>query len=122
METYIFYCMILVYKLSPFFGEIEKKIHWKGKTDEAKSVHEAHWLMMQIITLKRRLEERFESILFEISWFFHKLFIILFHPLENFYLWESGKVYGASSSFSKIVDSAPFFELFDYERTFNWVW
>ena len=77
---------------------------------------------MQIITLKRRLEERFESILFEISWFFHKLFIILFHPLENFYLWESGKVYGASSSFSKIIDSAPFFELFDYERTFNWVW
>ena len=76
---------------------------------------------MQIITLKRRLEERFESILFEISWFFHKLLITLFHPLENFYLWESEKVYGASSSFSKIVDPAPFFELFDYERTFNWV-
>ena len=71
METYIFYCMILVYKLPPFFGEIEKKIYWKGKTDEAKSVHEAHWLVMQIITLKQRLEERFESILFGISWFFH---------------------------------------------------
>ena len=36
-----FYCMILVEKLAPFFGEIKrKKIHLKGKSDVAKSVHE----------------------------------------------------------------------------------
>ena len=92
-----------MYKLPPFFGEIKKKIYRKGKTDVAKSVHEARWSMMQIITLKRRLKERFESMSFEISWFFHKLYIILFHLLENFFFWESGKVYGASSSFSELL-------------------
>ena len=65
--------------------------------------------MMQTITLKRRLEERFELISFEISWFFHNLYITLFHPLENFYLWDSGKVYGASSSFLvKLLTLLPF--------------
>ena len=38
METYILYCMILVYKLAPFFGEIKKKDSSKGEI--AKSVHE----------------------------------------------------------------------------------
>ena len=70
--------------------------------------------MMQIITLKRRLGERFESESFKIPWFFHKLYITLSHPLETFHLWESGKVSGAPSSFSKIIDPAPFFVLFGY--------
>ena len=40
METYIFYCMILVYKLALFEEIKRKKIHRKGKSDVAKSVHE----------------------------------------------------------------------------------
>ena len=54
------------------------------------------------MTLKARLTERFESISSKIASFFHKLYIKLFHTLENFYL---------SSFFFKYCFTNPWFQL-----------
>ena len=53
--TFNFYCIILVYKLPPLNWR-EKKELSKGEIDRAKSIHEAHSLMTQIITLKAQLK------------------------------------------------------------------
>ena len=54
------------------------------------------------MTLKARLTERFESISSKIASFFHKLYIKLFHTLENFYL---------SSFIFKYCFTNPWFQL-----------
>ena len=48
-------------QIYPFKLEKLKKSS-KGKKDTAKRVHKARYLVMEIMTLKKRLEERFESI------------------------------------------------------------
>ena len=48
-------------QIYPFKLEKLKKSS-KGKKDTAKRVHKARYLVMKIMTLKKRLEERFESI------------------------------------------------------------
>ena len=48
-------------QIYPFKLERLKKSS-KGKKDTAKRVHKARYLVMKIMTLKKRLEERFESI------------------------------------------------------------
>ena len=50
MYIYI-YCITLVCNFSPLIMRI-RKISLKGKKDKAKSVHKAHCLGMQIMTLK----------------------------------------------------------------------
>ena len=55
-------------QIIPFKSEKEKKNHRREKRKSlVKSIHEARHSMMQIITLKQRLKERFESMSFEIA-------------------------------------------------------
>ena len=75
--------IILVYNLSPLsWGN-----YLKGKKDKAKSVHEARYSRMQIMTLKGTTRGKcFESMSFQFAWFSLKLRIKLYHTLETFYL------------------------------------
>ena len=52
-----FYCIVLLYKVSPLNWRKFKKL-WR-ETDVAKSVHEAHYSNMQIMTLKGTAQEMY---------------------------------------------------------------
>ena len=82
--------IILVYNLSPLsWGN-----YLKGKKDKAKSVHEARYSRMQIMTLKGTTRGKcFESMSFQFAWFSLKLRIKLYRTLETFYLSSFYKCY-----------------------------
>ena len=50
--NYIFYCIIFAFKLSPLNWKNHKQKIIKGKKSKAKSVHEACYARMQIMTTK----------------------------------------------------------------------
>ena len=86
----VYFCpvaIILVYQLSSLIWKIKTKNSTEGKQDVAWCVNEAHFSRMQIMNLEATTRGTFLSS--KLTWFFHKLYIILFHMLETLYLWSS---------------------------------
>ena len=85
--TYTFYCIILVYHLSPLNWGFSKKNSTEGKKDKVKSTHIGLYLRgCKLWSQKEQLKEHFEFMLFKFAWFSHQLYIKLFHMHQTFYL------------------------------------
>ena len=86
----VYFCpvaIILGYQLSTLIWKIKTKNSTEGKQDVAWCVNEVHFSRMQIMNLEATTRGTFLSS--KLTWFFHKLYIILFHMLETLYLWSS---------------------------------
>ena len=81
-----FYCIIFFIQIVPFKLEKLKIINRREKKIWLKAGTKPVTRWCKLWPWKQRFEKRFESISFKIAWFFHKIYIKLFHTLDTFYL------------------------------------